>query len=347
MNSDLVRLAHTAMNPDTIRRMVEEVGATTAIRRLRSSPSTHPSVRASLDVDAAERLDALSSMGVDLLAREDERFPDWLASLPDSPLWLFTRGEVLAEPGVAIVGSRQATRYGMDVAHTLGARIAAAGWVVVSGLARGIDTAAHRGALAGNGLTVAVLGSGIDVWYPRQNHSLGEELVACSGGVISEFPPGTAPEPWRFPARNRIISGLVGVVIVVEAAAKSGALITARCALDHDRFVMAVPGDLSRETSVGTNLLIRDGAHPLTELDVVIEEIELVLGPAPIRTVGEAPTGVDSELLALLALLGSHSIPIDQLAEESGMVVSALLAQLTTLELSGLIQLDGGFVRKR
>ena len=324
--------------------MVEEVGATEAIRRLESSTSTHPSVRASLDVDPAIRLNALSSMDVVLLTREDECFPDWLASLPDSPLWLFARGEVLSEPGVAIVGSRRATRYGMDVAHTLGARVAEAGWVVVSGLARGIDTAAHRGALDANGLTLAVLGSGIDVWYPRQNRSLGEELVACNGAVISEFPPGTAPEPWRFPARNRIISGLAGVVIVVEAAAKSGALITARCALDHDRLVMAVPGDLSRETSVGANLLIRDGAHPLTEMDAVIEEIELVLGPAPARTIGAADTGVHSDLLALL---GIHSISIDQLAEDSGMGVSALLAELTTLELSGLIHIDGGSVRKR
>lgn len=344
MNEDLIRLAHTGMNPDTVRRLISEYGAPGAVRRIRSAEKTNLLIRASLEVDTAVRLDELSRSGIALIDSQHERFPDWLAALPDSPPWLFVRGEVPSAPGVAIVGSRRATRYGVDVAQALGARIATAGWPVVSGLARGIDTAAHRGALAGNGYTLAVLGSGIDVWYPRQNRSLGEEILNADGGVVSEFPPGTAPEPWRFPARNRIISGLVGVLIVVEAAAKSGALITARCALDHDRFVMAVPGDLSRETSMGTNLLIRDGAHPLTEMDAIVEEIELVLGPAPSHSPSQPLASGESDLLSFLS---EHSTSVDQLAEETGTGVSTLLGQLAMLELSGLVQLEGGMVRRR
>ena len=160
--------------------------------------------------------------------------------------------------------------------------------------------------------------------------------------MISEFPPGTAPEPWRFPARNRIISGLAEVVIVVEAAVRSGALITARLALEHGRTVMAVPGDLARETSAGTNLLIRDGAHPLTELDALVEELELVMGGAP--SVRPAATGsnVDGELIALV---GPTSTPIDDLVTATGRPVEQVLTELMRLELTGAITIEAGLVR--
>ncbi len=340
MNPDLIRLAHTGANPDMIRRLVAESGLAGAVRRLRTSSKTSPLVREALDIAVETRLERLAAIGVDLVVPDDDRYPPSLIELPDRPLWLFCRGVVGPDPGVAVVGSRRATRYGIEVARTVGARIAQAGWTVVSGLAAGVDTAAHAGAIDVPGSTVAVLGSGIDVWYPRRNRALGEQILAGGGAVISEFPPGTTPEPWRFPARNRIISGLAGVVIVVEAAARSGALITARLAVEHGRTVMAVPGDLSRETSIGSNLLIRDGAYPLTELGALIEELELELGPAP--AVSQRPVG---ESAGLLAHLGPVSVPIDDLAAAAGIRVDRLLVQLTELELLGKVVVEGGTVR--
>lgn len=340
MNPDLVRLAHTGANPDMIRRLVAESGCAGAVRRLRTSAKTSVTVRQALDIAVEERLERLATLGVALVDADDSRYPPSLVELPDRPLWLFCRGVVDPHPGVAVVGSRRATRYGIEVARTIGARIAQAGWTVVSGLAAGVDTAAHTGAVDVAGSTAAVLGSGIDVWYPRRNRALGEQILAGGGAVVSEFPPGTTPEPWRFPARNRIISGLVGVVIVVEAAARSGALITARLALEHGRTVMAVPGDLSRETSTGSNLLIRDGAHPLTELDALIEELELELGPAP--AVSPHRKG---ECEGLLAHLGPTSVSIDELAVSAGLRVDRLLVQLAELELAGRVLVEGGTVR--
>lgn len=341
MNADLVRLAHTGSNPDMLRRLVAESGWSAAIRRLRSSSKTSPAVRAALDVDVDTRLERLAAIDVELVAEDDDRYPASLIDLPDRPLWLFVRGDLPETFGVAVVGSRRATRYGLDVARTVGSRAAAAGWPVISGLAAGVDTAAHSGAVDTNGVTSAVLGSGIDVWYPRRNRVLGEAILAGGGAVVSEFPPGTGPEPWRFPARNRIISGLAGVVIVVEAAVRSGALITARLALEQGRSVMAVPGDLSRETSAGTNLLIRDGAYPLTDLDGLVEELEFVMGPAPGGSVPEAADAFD----ALLTLIGPTSVPIDDLAARAGLPIDRLLVRLTHLELSGAVTVESGSVR--
>jgi DNA processing protein len=340
MNPELVRLAHTGANPDAIRRLVSESGWSGALRRLRSSSRTSPAVKAALDVGAEIRLESLAAIGVELVTEADDRYPQALSELPDRPLWLFCKGDLSQRPGVAVVGSRRATRYGTEIARVLGAQVARAGWTVVSGLAAGIDTAAHMGAVEVEGTTTAVLGSGIDVWYPRRNRALGEQIIAGGGAIVSEFPPGTAPDPWRFPARNRIISGLSSVVIVVEAAVRSGALITARLALEHGRMVMAVPGDLSRATSAGANLLIRDGAHPLTELDALIEELELILGQAP-----EAPPSSDDGSDGLLEHLGPTSVSIDDLAISAGMPIERLMARLTHLELTGMVVVEGGSVR--
>jgi DNA processing protein len=188
---------------------------------------------------------------------------------------LFLRGADPVEPAVAVIGSRRATGYGLSVARDIGRFLGAWGVNVVSGLAAGIDGAAHRGALDAGGFTTAVLGSGIDVWYPARNRDLGEEIVAAGGAVLSEYPSGTPPAPWQFPARNRIIAAMVGAVIVVEAADRSGALITARMALDLGRDVYAVPGDIDRETSLGCNRLIRDGAHPIDTVEVLGELLGL------------------------------------------------------------------------
>ena len=205
----------------------------------------------------------------------------WAASfghVADPPSWLFREGPLPIERRVAIVGTRRCTEYGRRLAFEFGAACVAAGWVVVSGLARGIDAAAHRGAVAADGRTVAVLGCGSDVRYPRQHASLRSEILAGRGSVVTEYPPGAAPLAWRFPPRNRIISGLSDAVVVVESPATGGSLSTAARAVAQNRTVFAVPGDVDRPASVGCNLLIRDGAIPALGAHDLVEALSLVAG---------------------------------------------------------------------
>src|SRR5262245_35108422 len=232
------------------------------------------------------------------LSRRDPGYPPLLAELHDPPACLFLRGEarVLEDPGVAIVGARSCSAYGAQVARTLARELAVAGIVVVSGLARGVDGEAHRGALEGGGRTVAVLGCGIDRDYPRSNAELARRIVT-SGAVVSEYEPGIEPAPWRFPARNRIIAGRELATVVVEARERSGALITADFALELGRDVFAVPGEITSALSAGTNDLLRQGAAPLTSVRDVFDA--LGMDPTP-RT----PTAdISDAAAALLALL--------------------------------------------
>jgi DNA processing protein len=221
----------------------------------------------------------LAKAGIGVVVRGGDGYPGRLAELPDGPPVLFVRGVFPELAAVAVVGTRRCTEYGKRLAAEYGAAIAEAGWCVVSGLARGIDGAAHHGVVAAGGRGVAVLGSGVDVMYPAEHAGLARRLVEGGGAVVSEYPPGTPPEGWRFPPRNRIISGLASAVVVVEAGVKGGALITAGYALAHGRPVFAVPGDVRRATSEGCNRLIRDGAHPVLDPDDLVEELSLVLGP--------------------------------------------------------------------
>ena len=197
---------------------------------------------------------------IETISRRHPAFPPLLAELHDPPASLFVRGEVkaLSQPGVAVVGARSCSAYGAQVARSVARDLAAAGLVVVSGLARGVDGEAHRGALEGGGKTVAVLGGGIDRDYPRSHAELARRIVAA-GAVVSEYPPGVEPAPWRFPARNRIIAGLALATVVVEARERSGALITADFALELGRDVFAVPGEITSSLSAGTNDLVRQG----------------------------------------------------------------------------------------
>jgi DNA protecting protein DprA len=269
VSTAMLRLALLGLNPERASRLLAEGAGPTGALRLVA------------DLEGPElRLPD----GISFVARGAEGFPERLAETLDSPHWLFVRGSIPTTPMVAIVGSRNTTAYGSGIAERLGSIIGAAGWPVVSGLARGVDAAAHRGCVSGGGRAVAVLGSGIDVWYPTSNRSLGERVLESGGAVISEAGPGVTPEPWRFPFRNRIISGLSEVVIVVEAAERSGALITASTAVAQGREVMVVPGDLTRPTSAGCNALIRDGAHPIVDLESLVDELELLIGPAPRRS---------------------------------------------------------------
>jgi DNA processing protein len=278
MNEYLVKLAFAAMAPSRIDRLFERYGdeqtIVEAIRKGRTKASPH--AVAAVGVPASQRIAELTAMGARFVASGDDGFPGRLTSFDGHPRWLFMKGTTTQSPAIGIVGTRTCTRYGIDLAKAYGRVAAERGWSVVSGLARGIDGAAHTGATMAGGHCQAVLGSGIDVVYPRSHRGLHASVLEAGGVVISEFPPGTPPEGWRFPTRNRIIAGLSDVLLVVEAGLKGGALITARIALDYGVPVYAVPGDIDREASVGTNLLIRDGAFPILGPDDLGEVLGLV-----------------------------------------------------------------------
>jgi DNA processing protein len=239
--------------------------------------------------------------------------------------------ELLSRVAVAVVGARACSAYGSQVARMLGREFAAAGIVVVSGLARGIDGEAHRGALESDGHTVAVLGCGIDRDYPAAHADLARKISERSL-LVSEYEPGVEPAPWRFPARNRIISGLCAATVVVEAREKSGALITADFALEEGREVFAVPGEITSALSVGTNALLRLGATPLTSADDVLEALGI-----------EQPRSEAAEAHPLLDLLPAS---VDELVRRSGLPASELAAALAELELSGRV-LEGEGVFRR
>lgn len=339
--SDLLRLAWAGLNPDLVRRRLDEHGgpARVVAAILAGRVEVPAGAAGAVGVGAAERWAALAALGVSFVERGSPAYPARLAGLPDAPPWLFVRGGLPAGPGVAVVGSRRASRYGLEVAERLGAAVAAAGWPVVSGLAAGVDGAAHRGCLEGGGVGVAVLGSGIDVWYPAAHRELGERLLGSGGAVVSEFPPGTPPEPWRFPCRNRIVAGLASAVVVVEAALRSGALITARLALDQGAEVLAVPGDIDRPTSAGTNRLVADGAHPVLSAEDLLATLEMALGPAPRAPAAPGPEGP--------AWVGPVGVPLDEAAAASGLDPAAFLAEVARLEAAGRIVVEGGLVRRR
>ena len=230
-----------------------------------------------------------------------------------------------------MVGTRKCTRYGLSLAESFGAALAGAGWTTVSGLARGIDAAAHRGTLAAGGEAVAVLGSGVDVVYPQENRDIYDQIVAGRGAVISEYPPGTRPDRWRFPARNRLIAAISSAVVVVEAGEKGGALITARLAAEIGRPVFAVPGDVDRPASVGCNLLIRDGAFPALGAADLIEELGLMLG-APVPPAAQAGP------------IPQTGWAIDDLPEKWGCTPAEALASVARMEVAGQIRRMGDLI---
>ena len=282
---------------------------------------------------------AEATAGVRRLRRAE--FPELLRQIHDPPRVLYLRGagevELLARPAVAIVGARACSPYGSQVARMLGRELAAVGLVVVSGLARGVDGEAHRGALEADGVTVAVLGCGIDRDYPAAHRDLARRI--CERGlVVSEYGPGVEPAPWRFPARNRIIAGLTAATVIVEARERSGALITADFALEDGREVFAVPGEITGSLAAGTNRLLRQGATPLTSAADVLEVFGLgVLPASQPPTLGENATRV-------LELLAESPATADELACATGFDAGPLAAALTELELVGLVgEADGRY----
>ncbi|MER3409590.1 MAG: DNA-protecting protein DprA [Thermoleophilia bacterium] len=283
----------------------------------------------------------LAERGLRWLPRSSPSFPRALGSIFDPPVGLFLRGagavEDLDRPAVAVVGARSCSPYGASVARMLGRELAAAGLVVVSGLARGIDGEAHRGALEAGGITVGVLGCGIDRDYPAAHAELARRV--CERGLlVSEYAPGVEPAPWRFPARNRIIAGLASVVVVVEARERSGALITADLALEEGREVLAVPGEITSALSLGTNRLLRAGASVVTSAADVLQAFGIDSAPAPEPTVGDRARLV-------LAQLRQGPAAADELARALGMAAGELAQALSELEVEGLAVEANGLYR--
>jgi DNA processing protein len=276
------------------------------------------------------------------LAWNDPRFPHALLAIPDVPATLWYRGDVgvLQTTAVAIVGSRAASAVALETATRLAGELAAIGITVVSGLARGVDSAAHRGALRA-GRTIAVLGSGIDRMYPPEHAALAGD-IATRGAIVSEFPPGTPPLPFHFPLRNRIISGLSRAVIVIEASERSGSLITAECALEQGREVMAVPGNVLSGRNRGGHGLIRDGAKIVECADDIVEELRLFARPresAADAATDAASTGSDTWIAGMAP---GEAYDLDSLAAMSGLAGVELLPRLLDLELHGVLRRVAG-----
>jgi len=315
--------------------------------------------------EAEREMAAAEKLGCRLLTSASPDYPPLLKQISDPPLVLYVRGDagLLARHSVAVVGTRRPTAYGSSVAHRLAADLARRQIVIVSGLARGIDSASHRGALEAQGKTVAVLGCGADVIYPRENKRLTEQILE-TGALISEFPLGTSPQPENFPIRNRIISGLALGVVVVEAAEYSGSLITARLASEQDREVYAVPGNITSAQSFGPNLLIKQGAKLVDNWMDVVEEF-----PAAIRAelmpsregtdkgesaapalfeLGPAPGLTEDQRAVYDALRADQALFIDSIFGQVPLPPPRILSALLELEMNGLVrQLPGkNFIRK-
>lgn len=327
-------------------------------------PKTADHIRCFSDWGWAEREVAQAEeMGITIVTCDSPLYPARLLDIYDYPPFLYLRGTLLPdEIGVAVVGSRLASTYGRYVTEKLSRELALQGVTVVSGLARGIDAAAHRGALAGKGRTIAVLGCGLDLIYPPENEPLASTIVATGGAVVTEFPLGTPPNGPNFPARNRIISGLSLGVLVVEAGEKSGSLITARIAADQGRSVFAVPGAIESAGSRGTHHLIKQGAKLIENVADILDEVLPQAGltrprpgetdRAPSQPPGRPAAAADSPDhdgpglteggAALLSLLGKAPIPVEELIAASGLSPQAVLNGLLVLELQGLVrQLPG------
>jgi DNA processing protein len=291
----------------------------------------------------AQRLEQLGIRAVTLL---DDEYPANLRQIADAPPVLFVRGSLRPEDAnaVALVGTRRATAYGVAVAEKLAHDLASAGVTVVSGLAKGIDTAAHRATVDAGGRTLAVLGNGLDQVYPAANRDLARRIVS-SGALVSEFPPGTPPDAVNFPRRNRIIAGLARAIVIVEAGLPSGALITADFALEQGRDVLAVPGSILSPTCKGSNELLRQGATPVTCVEDILEVLGSPVGAD--RNVARGMPSLGHQETTVLDALGGDPRHVDELARLLGRSAGEVSATLALLELNGMARQVGGMLYTR
>ena len=306
-------------------------------------------IASELDLRVRRALDRCRVMEIEVLLWRDAAYPSQLRDLADPPPILFTRGRIellrTRSQLVTIVGSRHCTGYGRRTAETIADRLAGRGIIVVSGLALGIDGAAHRGALAANGDTIAVLGSGVDLIQPASHRRLGERVVR-EGLLMSEFLPEEPARAHHFPRRNRILAALSGATVVVEAAHKSGALITVEHALDVGRDVYVVPGPLDAPQSRGCNALIQQGAHLITSPDDFVRDLGLVCGSSK-EFRDRQPTGLDADAGRVWHVLDERPAAIDDLAGRAALDTSGALAALTSLELDGWVIQEPGMRFRR
>jgi DNA processing protein len=292
-------------------------------------------------MDLAAELERVSKLGVTLLTWDSPNYPSLLRNIPDPPPVLYIKGKLLPrdEWGLAVVGTRRATVYGREATRSLVGGLAASGVTIVSGLAYGIDTFAHRTALEAGGRTIAVLGSGVDIIYPAENRKLAG-LITSNGAVVSEYPLGTQPEGGNFPRRNRIISGLSLGVLVVEGSKRSGAMITADYAAEQGREIFAVPGNILSPKSAGPNQLIQQGAKLVTTIGDILEELNLTMVTEQAEAREIIP---DNETEAmLLEHLSAEPIHVDELGRATGLPISQVASTLTLMELKGKIRQVGG-----
>ena len=313
---------------------------------------------------AREIIGNCAKKGIRIISRDGSEYPDRLRHIPCAPIVLYARGEMLdvdSVAAIAIVGTRDASDYGEKAAKLLGREVAEIGGIVVSGLAKGIDSFAMEAAFSAGGKCIAVLGCGVDIAYPRENRKL-QEKTEKNGTVLSEYPPGTKPDKINFPRRNRIISGLSLGTVVVEAPEKSGALYTAKYALEQNRDVFAVPSGIFDERSAGTNRLIRDGAMPVSSGRDILSEYKHLFGDElrfeetfPEKKIDsspkkeekreqredkkkEIPAGLSEKELAIVAVITDEARLADEIAQASGLPVSAVLTHLTMLEIRGTVK---------
>lgn len=303
--------------------------------------------------DAQQELDRCRQAGIVLISLDDHRYPELLRHIACPPPVLWAQGDVtlMASEALAIVGSRAASSYGLGVAEHLSKGLTGLGITVVSGLALGIDAAAHRGCLQTGGKTIGVLACGLDRMYPAANQRLRDQIIAANGLVVSEYPLGTAPEPFRFPARNRIISGLSKGVLVVEAAARSGSLITANLALEQGREVFAIPGRIDSGKSAGSHRILQQGAKLVHCLDDILEEIPLWNTMAvQIRqqetsdrsNTRQPQPDLSPAAVELLALLDEYPQDIDTIIRLAKLPAQEVAESLLLLELAGLVEAQSG-----
>jgi DNA processing protein len=351
------------LGPTRARKLIEHFGSAEAVFRASLTELESTDIQAvsaqSLATGksaelAREELARAADAGITVVSIEDACYPPRLKEIYDPPVILYVRGnaEVLTKPGIAVVGTRHPTPYGSGMAERLACDLAAQGLVIISGMARGVDTAAHRGAISAKGKTVAVFGTGVDVIYPKENSRLSEQILALGGALVSEFPLSTFAAPQNFPIRNRILSGMSLGVLVVEAAEYSGTRITARLALEQNRDVFAVPGNVTNKNSWGPNTLIKQGAKLVATWEDVWEdlptEVRLALTsaiPSESQSASSASLFPDDGLppheKRLLSLLkADEATHIDELIEklESEMSSSEIFAALFELELNGKVR---------
>jgi len=354
------------LGPARIRKLIEHYGTAERVFQASLTELEATGMRAvsaqalasgkSLDL-AQDELAKAAQGNARIISLNDPEYPSRLKEIYDPPVVLFVKGsvELLSQPGIAMVGTRHPTPYGSGMAERLATDLASRGLVIISGMARGVDTASHRGAVAAKGKTVAVLGTGIDVIYPKENSRLAEQVLGLGGAIVSEFPLGTSPVPQNFPIRNRIISGMSVGVLVVEAAEYSGTRITSRCALEQNRDVYAVPGNVTNKNSWGPNTLIKQGAKLVATWEDVWEELPSEIQATLASSRDESPEAGSASLFPddetsphekkiLRLLKPDESIHIDELVErlEADMSSSELFAALFELELNGKVkQLPG------